>query len=1066
MMMSFGGLSAAVYFLGSDMSQLALYFFGAPRLELDGEAVLLSHHKALALLAYLAVTRQRHTRQALAALLWPDYEPAAGRGEVRRMLWVLNKSLGQRWLEVDRDTVLLPSQPNLWLDIDRFRELLAMGQQHGHSSNRGCPACLDPLTEAVTLAQNDFLAGFTLPDSPDFDTWQTFETEGLRRELAGALERLVQLLIEQGEISGEQAISYARRWLALDPLHEPAHRQLMQLYAWAGQPAAALHQYQTCCQLLERELGVLPAAETTALAETIKANRLPLPAAALSRSPLASEPARPPHNLPLQATPFIGREATLDGLQQRLSDPDVRLITIVGPGGIGKTRLALALAEQQLQPASLFTHGVYFISLAPIRSADAIAHTIAEGLACPLSSAEEPAIQLLTYLRHKQMLLILDNFEHVLGGAALVSQILQTAPGVKVLVTSWERLNLTNEILWPISGLNFAELVDVKEALTHEAVQLFVQTARHVRPDFGLRVEDLPHLKHILQVVWGMPLAIELAAAWSNVLSLAEIAAELSHGLDLLESELRDIPDRHRSMRLVFGWSWERLKAEEQALFKALSVFRGGFTREAAQQITGASLRLLAGLVNKSLVTSQSNIGRYELHELLRQYAALRLQEQPDEERAWRDRHSHYYLTLLQTREADLRSQRQKDTLAELNADIDNIRTAWDIALTCKQINLLHNTTEPLYYFYELHQYFQEAVAIFSCGAEVVRTRLAALENNDPTPERVKLEEALGDMLNYQAFFNLRQGNNREALRLYQTSLSLLQPLGETYALAFALVHYGIVCWAAGDFEAGSRYMHEGLTLSRALGHTYLQSLAAGLLGGLTHDKGDYAEAYRWLSEAMALCRTIGDPYHTLFIGIYFSRTAQALGRLTEAQELLREGLQIAQEAGNRWGIGLALERLAMVAQAAGDDAEARRLIEQSVALQREVGDRWSLSWALNALSRLALAHQELAQAEQWALEALKTAVEADYNTGALDVLATLAEIYQQQGLNAAALELALHILHQPASTQDAKDRAEKLRAALMAQFTPQQLETVQARLQAHSFEVAVKEIVDTVVTP
>ena len=233
------------------MSRLALYFLGAPRLELDGEVISLSHHKAVALLAYLGVTRQQHTRQALAALLWPDYNSARALGEVRRMIWVINKNLGQGWLKVDRQTVTLPPQPGLWLDIERFRELLAAAQPHDHPSGQVGPACLNPLTEAVALARGDFLAGFTVPNNPEFDTWQTFEAESLRRELTGALKRLVQLLIQSGERSSEQTINYARRWLALDPLHEPAHRQLMQLYAWAGQPAAALQQYQSCRRLLE-----------------------------------------------------------------------------------------------------------------------------------------------------------------------------------------------------------------------------------------------------------------------------------------------------------------------------------------------------------------------------------------------------------------------------------------------------------------------------------------------------------------------------------------------------------------------------------------------------------------------------------------------------------------------------------------------------------------------------------------------------------------------------------------------------------------------------------------------
>ncbi|MCB0209085.1 MAG: AAA family ATPase [Anaerolineae bacterium] len=1045
------------------MARLTLYFLGAPRIELDGAVISPSHHKATALLAYLAVTRQAHTRQSLATFLWPDHDPTAARAGVRRMLWVLNKHMGPNWLETRHETIMLPPQPDLWLDVEHFRELLAQRRQHGHALHEVCPACRVPLIEAIELVRGDFLAGFTLPDSPNFDTWQMFETENLRRELTGALELLVQLL-SQDEQTYDQAISYARQWLALDPLYEPAHRQLMQLYAWAGQSAAALQQYQTCVRELKEALGVAPSAETTALIEAIKAHRLlppvettaPPPTAVPLEPPPSANPPRLPHNLPVQATPFIGRESALNGLEQRLTDPDVRLITIVGPGGIGKTRLALALAERivrSTQLSSLFDDGIYFISLTPLSMGQAVVQAIAEGLAFPLTSAEEQAGQLLNYLRSKRLLLILDNFEHVLAGAPFVSRLLQNTAGVKVVATSQERLNLLEENLWLIGGLNFADLTGVEEAMTHEAVRLFVQRARQVRPDFMLRDEDLPHLERILQGVWGMPLAIELAAAWLNMLSLAGVADELSQGLDLLESELRDVPNRHRSMRLVFDRSWERLNPDEQMLLKKLSLFRRGFTREAAQQVAGASLRLLAGLVNTSWLTSQPDSSRYTLHELIRQYAAMHLQADPQEKEATCQRYSRYYLALIQAREIDLISPRQRETVAALKPDVDNIRQAWEIAATNAQIERLRDTARAFYYFYELHQYFQEAESLFRRGAAVVQMRLDTLAADSPASERAELNGALGYMLNYQAFFNLRQGNNRQALILYESCIALLRPLQEMYALAFALIHYGVVHWASGNFDEAAATMHEGLTLSRTLADLYLQALASAFLGALTHDQGNYTEAYRWLSEAMGFCRRLGDPHLTLFLGIYFSRTAHALGRLTEAQTMLREGLYLAREAGDRWGIGLALERMAAIAQDTGDVIEACRLLEESVALQREVGDPWSLTWGLNALSKLALSQCNIDTAERYVVEAIATATKADYNTGALDALATLAAIRAQQDRPDVALAIALHILQHPASTQDAKDRAEALRVDMVALLTPQQLEAVQTQAQTQTLE-------------
>lgn len=788
-------------------------------------------------------------------------------------------------------------------------------------------------------------------------------------------------------------------------------------------------------------------------------------------------PSPPASNLPLPPTRLLGREAELAAIARLLNNPQCRLLTLVGPGGIGKTHLALEAAAHQRQA---FGDGVYFVALASLSSPEFIVPTIADATGFTFYGPEAPKTQLLHYLREKHMLLLLDNFEHLLSpphsfagseagsgerGDALVPDILQGAPAVKLLVTSRERLNLQGEWLLEIDGLPYPEDLPPAEteadtmSLAHfPAVALFVDTGQRVRPGFKLTRHNQVEIGRICRLMEGMPLGIKLAASWVRVLACREIAQEIERNLDFLTTSARDVPPRLRSLRAAFNHSWSLLGEDKQRALRRLSVFRGGFWREAAGPVAGATLPILSSLVDKSLLYRAAT-GRYSLHFLIRQYAAGHLAHEPPEERTARNRHSHYYLTFLGDHEPALQSHRQKDTLAELNIEIDNFRAAWDWAVTEQQIEWLRCAAGSLYYFYELHQYFQEAEALFRRGAGMAQEQLDALENSSPTPERARLEGALADMLNYQAFFNLRQGNNREALRLYQVSIALLRPLQETYALTFALVHYGVVCWATGDFEEAARNLREGLSLSRALERPYLQGLALCFLGGLTHDKGDYAGAYGWLSEAIEVCRALGDPYLTLFVGIYFSRTAQALGRLAEAQNLLREGLRIARETGNRWGIGLALERLAVIAQATGNQDEARRLIEESIAVQREVGDPWSLSWALNTLGRFALAQLDLTEAERCAVEALKVAAEAAYNTSGLNALAILAAVRAEQGAYEAALELALQVARHPASTHEAKHQVEALRVKLEAQLSPPQLEMVRMRVQSKTFETVVHNL-------
>lgn len=454
------------------------------------------------------------------------------------------------------------------------------------------------------------------------------------------------------------------------------------------------------------------------------------------------------HNLPLATTPFVGRSSELAALDDLLLNPEVRLVTIVGPGGIGKTRMALAYAEQLVAkptPQHPYPNGVFFVNLAALSEAERLIPTLAEALNFRMQGEarekRSPKQQLLDYLHNRGLLLVLDNFEHLLSpphhlekeiddGAALVAEILQTAPDVRILVTSRERLNLHMEQVFAIDGLTIPDWetgapgADVEDVGEYTAVRLFLQAAQRSQQSFSLESDDERlALIRICHLVGGMPLALELAASWVDMLSLVDIAIELERGLDLLEAEMRDVPQRQRSVRASFDYSWGKLNEREQSVFAQLSIFRGGFTRPAVQAVTGATLQELSQLLNKSFIQFDKQRDRYQVHGLLRQYGAERLSQDSELETALQDRHSTYYCQALANHTNDLKGARQRQALSIIEADIENVRLAWNHAVMRQELADIGVSIESLYRFYwNQSTYLEEGINDFEKAAALLRT--------------------------------------------------------------------------------------------------------------------------------------------------------------------------------------------------------------------------------------------------------------------------------------------------------------------------------------------------------
>lgn len=661
-------------------------------------------------------------------------------------------------------------------------------------------------------------------------------------------------------------------------------------------------------------------------------------------TPSTSSAGVPRHNLPAQTTPFIGRQAEVAELTQLLNDTTVRLVTVLGLGGMGKTRLALEVAATQLD---IYEHGVYFVSLTSLSSADNIVAAVAEAINFHFYQGENLKQQLLDYLREKEMLLVMDSFDHVLDGAGLVSDILLSALDVKIMATSREKLNLHTETIFTIGGMSVPDGESINRAPEFDAVRLFVQSARRGQPNFQLEPENYRPVTIICHLVQGMPLGIELAAAWVEMLSLQEIADEISQSLDFLETEVSDIPERQRSIRAVFEYSWNRLDADEQELMQKLSVFRGSCTRKAAQKVTGASLQKLTSLVNRSLLRRGLE-GRYRIQRLLRQWVEESLDQSPQKSLQARAAHAQYYAMLLDDLETPLRGAEQKAALAEISADLENIRTAWQWAVKNRQPILIGKALHSLYTFYFVQERGQEAEKIFELAVQGLREGQASEET----------QYVLGRVLARQGW--LTQVAKAEAI--FREGLALLRPFNVPNETAFALLGLGSTL-LRHDPEQSYRHLTEGLEMYRAAGNRWGERIALYWLGLLALAQGRSVDAKQVFHESLVIAEEIQDRLGGMMCHQQIGNAARTRGEYPEATRYYQNGLAIAREIGVKGDIARAVRSLGNVSRAQGDYVQAGEYLRESLSIYKELGNRGRIARVLYEIGDIARTQQEYAEA-------------------------------------------------------------------------------------------------------
>jgi predicted ATPase/DNA-binding CsgD family transcriptional regulator len=597
------------------------------------------------------------------------------------------------------------------------------------------------------------------------------------------------------------------------------------------------------------------------------------------------------YQFPAQVTPFVGRTAALAEIASLLANPVCRLVTLVGPGGIGKTRLALEALRRE---APAYADGGYFVGLQAIHSPDFIIPAIAEALEFDINHCCDPDEQLLEFLSTKKLLLVLDNFEHLLEGVSLVSELLAATTDVKIIVTTRQALNLQEEWVWPVTGLDYPTAVNGGVRLDdYDALALFAQSARRVRADFALD-DELADVIRICSLVEGMPLGIELAATWVGALSAAEIAREIRRNLDFLSARTRNVEPRHASMRVVLDYSWNLLSHEEQEVFKRLSVFRGSFTRQAATAVAGASLDTLSALIDESLVRRDS-AGHYDLHELVRQYAERHLNASLDDSTATRDQHAGYYMELLQRLHTDLFGAAPHKAMREIEREIKNIRVAWSWAILQMLTDDLACALDSLWFFYDTRGWYREGEKLFVLAADGFRAE------TEPSHRLLwaKLAVRQGGLCNSLSWFD-------KARSLIEEGLAILREFGERQEIAFALTRLGEVAAFQEQYELALPLIQEGLEAHRAAGDPWGEAYALNWLG-LMMDRYDYIE------RSEAIFRELNSLWGIAVVTPSRAFFALNVGALDKARDLAEQGITLSQEIGIRWGAAMSYEALAYV---------------------------------------------------------------------------------------------------------------------------------------------------------
>jgi predicted ATPase/DNA-binding SARP family transcriptional activator len=919
----------------------------------DGTPITITSRPAQTLFAYLILNAGTvHRREKLAGMLWPDSLEETARDNLRHALWRMRKALESassvRFWNADDLTIGFERSSDYWLDTAALEKL-------------SDSASADELMTVLSEYQGELLPGF-------YDEWVVLEREHLSSIFEHHMARLMSLL--QEEKRWLDILDWGERWIKLGQKPEPAYRALMSAHAAKGDMSKVAATYERCVRSL-KEFGFEPSEQTRGLYERLRAGKETFETGPTVPVPLGEKRKESPKtNLPVPLTSFIGREREIEEVKLLLSS--TRLLTLTGSGGIGKTRLAIRAASDLIK---WYKDGVWWVELAPLIDEALVPQAVAQALGVRESPGQPLIESVKNFLREKQLLLVLDNCEHLIAACAqLADDLLTQCVDLRILTTSREVLGITGEIALHVPALSFpilANLSQIQNLKEFESIQLFVERAAAARPDLALTQQNAFTVTQICHRLDGIPLALELAAARVKVLSLEEIATRLDDRFTLLTHGSRTALPRHQTLSALIDWSYDLLSEPERVLWRRLSVFIGGWTLNAAESVCGGDglnpgqvLELLSRLVDKSLVIfdGQNRAAQYRMLDTIRQYGQEKLQAAGESDQL-RTRHLEFFLQLAEQAEPKLLTAEQKTVFIELDSEYGNLRSALEWAMETDAVKALR-LAAALGQFWEVRGYIGEG-------------RIAIEQALQQAPDAPKQLRAIG--LRWQAQLAGRQGDYVRVKEPIEESLNLWRELGNKRGIANALGILGDTCLLQADYAAAQTAYEEGLALFQEIGDKRGIASMMTDLGNVANYRADYATARQHQEASVAIFRELGDKLGLVIALNNLGVVAEQQGDNFAARRFYEESIATAHELGEKNMVAYALNSLAHVVYLLGDPIDAQRYYRESLVVFQEIGEKRGIAYCLEGFAKVAARYGNAAQAAHLlgAAEALRQAIGA-----------------------------------------------------------------------------------------